>query len=100
MITYRTPDGLEFEWGEKKDRSNRKDHGFSFPKAATVFVDSLSLVAPDDKHSIGEVRYNIIGRSASDELLAVTYTERHGRIRIISAREATPRERRKDEEGN
>lgn len=100
MASYQTPEGFEFEWDEKKNRSNQAKHGVSFREAATVFADSLSLVVPDDEHSTDEARYYIIGSSVFDELLTVTYTERLGRIRIISARRATRRERRDYEEGN
>lgn len=100
MTNYRTDDGIEVEWDENKNRSNRRKHGISFQEAAAVFANPLSLAVPDQEHSTGESRYYIIGESAFGELLTVTYTERNGNIRIISARESTRRERRDYEEGS
>jgi len=48
----------------------------------------------DPVHSRGESRFLSIGISNAGRLLVVAYTERQGRIRVISAREATPKERR------
>ncbi|MDQ3013772.1 MAG: BrnT family toxin [Acidobacteriota bacterium] len=100
MTNYRTEDGFEFEWNEDKNRSNQSDHRVSFQEAATVFADPLSLVTPDDEHSMGEKRYHIIGSSVFNELLTIAYTERQGKIHIITARTPTRRERKEYEEGN
>jgi uncharacterized DUF497 family protein len=100
LTSYRTDDGFEFEWNEDKNRSNQRDHGVSFQEAATVFADPLSLATPDDKHSVGEKRYHIIGSSVFNELLTVAYTQRRGKIRIITARTPTRCERKDYEEGS
>jgi len=77
-----------------KARENWLTHRVSFEEAATVFFDPLEITEDDPDHSIGEDRYISIGRSTFDRLLVVSYTERAGTIRLISARPATPRERR------
>jgi uncharacterized DUF497 family protein len=59
-----------------------------------VFGDPLEITVSDPVHSRGEAHFVSIGLSASRRLLVVAYTEREGRIRIISARDAAPRERR------
>lgn len=100
MAIYRTDDGLEVEWDDGKDRSNRRKHGVAFQEAATVFADSHSLVTPDDEHSVGEARYHIIGLSEYGELLTVAFTERGARVRLITARKSTRPERRNYEEGS
>lgn len=66
----------------------------AFTEAQTVFGDPLEVTIPDPDHSDGELRFLSLGRSEADRLLVVSYTERDSRVRIISAREATPRERR------
>ncbi len=53
----------------------------------------------DPDHSDDEDRYITIGSSADDDLLIVLHTDRDERIRIISARKATRRERRIYENG-
>ena len=86
--------GLRFEWDSAKAISNREKHGVSFDEATTVFSDPLSVTISDPDHSLGEERWVDIGRSLSGRLLVVTYVERIDRIRIISARKASPREAR------
>jgi uncharacterized protein len=91
---------LEFEWDEDKARKNLKKHGVSFKEASTVFADPLALTIPDPVHSEDEDRYITLGESYRRRLLVVVSTERGDRIRIISARVATRRERKDYEEGN
>jgi len=88
---------MEFEWDAQKAASNVAKHGVTFPEAMTVFGDPLEFTIPDPHHSEDECRFLSIGLSATGRLLVVAYTERGGRIRIINAREATPRERRQYE---
>lgn len=85
---------MEFEWDSDKAHSNVEKHGIAFAEAMTVFGDPLELTIPDPDHSVGEARFLSLGRSAQGRLLVVSYTEREGRIRLISAREAEPRERK------
>ena len=83
---------LTFEWDDAKAESNRRKHGVAFEEAATVFGDPLALTIEDPAHSLGEARFVQIGESARRRLVVVVFTERAGRIRIISARPATRRE--------
>lgn len=84
--------GLRFEWDEEKDRLNQEKHGISFETAAYVFQDEHYIEMYDFEHSVDEDRYIAIGRVG--ELLFVVFTERAANIRLISARLATPSERR------
>lgn len=91
---------MPFEWDPEKARENvRKHSNITFEEASMVFHDPLSVTIPDPEHSTGEIRYLIMGYSARRRLLVVSYTERQDRIRIISARLATRKERRSYEEG-
>jgi uncharacterized DUF497 family protein len=85
---------VEFEWDPDKAAENLSKHGVSFNEAATVFGDHFGIAAADPDHSIGEKRYIVVGSSVQLRLLLVCYTERAKRIRIISARELTRREKR------
>jgi uncharacterized DUF497 family protein len=89
---------VNFEWDVEKADANLKKHGVSFDEAKTVFRDPMYLIFADPDHSISEKRFLIIGISESDQLLFVSYTERKSATRIISARRATRRERKKYEE--
>jgi uncharacterized protein len=89
---------MEFEWDDAKAASNELKHGVSFAEAATAFADPLAAIFPDEDHSNGETREILVGYSERGRLLLVSFTERPPNIRIISARAATPTERRNHEE--
>jgi len=89
---------VQFTWDPKKAASNLQKHGVSFDEAMTVFLDPLARIHDDPDHSIGEVREIITGFSAAGHLLLVSFTERGDAIRIINARLADARERRRHEE--
>jgi uncharacterized DUF497 family protein len=84
----------EFEWDAQKAAENLKNHGVAFDEALTVFADPLASIFDDPDHSGDERRELIIGHSAAQRLLIVSFTDRGQRTRIISARQATARERR------
>jgi uncharacterized DUF497 family protein len=83
-----------FEWDPAKTERNLAKHGGSFEEAVTAFSDPLSLTVFDPDHSTDEDRYVLQGVSSFGRLLVVAHTDRPARIRIISARLATRRERR------
>jgi len=85
---------LEFEWDPEKARANEQKHGVTFFEASEVFDDEHSSSMRDPDHSQIEDRYLIFGISNGRRCLVVSYTERNGRMRLISARPMTPRERR------
>jgi hypothetical protein len=84
---------LSFEWDFEKAARNIAKHGVSFQEAETVFGDPLGRIVMDPRHSEEEDRYVLLGLSRRRRLLAVMFTERAQRVRIISARKAAPRER-------
>jgi uncharacterized DUF497 family protein len=86
------------EWDPTKAAANRRKHGVAFEEAATVFLDPQAVTYDDPDHSVNEDRLLIVGHSTRERILVVSYMYRADRIRIISARSATPRERRKHEE--
>lgn len=91
---------MNFEWNSEKAELNLTRHGVSFPEAATVFGDPLSLTVDDPDHSVEELRFLTMGLSEAGQLLIVSHTDRDGRIRIISARPMTSSERRFYEQGD
>ena len=88
---------MQFEWDRDKARRNLKKHGVAFDEAVTVFYDPLSATFDDPDHSVGEHRLITIGFSAQGRLIVVCHTERGSAVRIISARPATARERKRHE---
>jgi uncharacterized DUF497 family protein len=91
-------DAPTFEWDPVKAAANVERHGLSFEEAVTVFQDPLAKVHPDPDHSELERRHILIGLSAQRRLLLVAFTDRQGKIRVISARKVTRRERQDYEE--
>ena len=89
---------LTFEWDEIKARENLKKHKVPFDEGKTIFNDPFLLTYPDIDASEPEERYANIGVSAKNRILVLIHTERQGKIRIISCRKATARERRDYEE--
>lgn len=91
---------MRFYWDEEKAAANLAKHGVSFNEAATVFGDSLSWAYSDPDHSEFEQRWVTIGLSEDHRILVVSHTEEHEEsVRILSARQATRKERRFYEEG-
>jgi uncharacterized DUF497 family protein len=91
--------GLQFEWDPDKEAINIAKHGVSFSQAAEVFGDPRALTVFDDAHSADEDREITIGLAGIGPVLVVVHVDRDDRLRIISARKATPRERRAYDHG-
>jgi len=89
---------MEFEWDEDKAARNLRTHRVAFDEAATVFGDFLSTTFPGPDHSLNEDRFITLGTSDRGRVLLISHTDREDRIRIISARKATRRERKIYEE--
>jgi uncharacterized DUF497 family protein len=88
-----------FSWDSVKAAANLKKHGISFEEAATVFSDAEALDWEDVEHSAREPRYKRLGQSIGQRILIVVYTVRRLKdgketIRIISARQASQKERK------
>lgn len=88
---------MSFEWDLKKAAGNLRKHQVDFADAVSVLEDERALTFADDYPD--EQRFITIGSDALSRVLVVIYTYRGETIRIISAREATPRERRQYTEG-
>ena len=89
---------MKFEWNQQKAESNLRKHGCSFIDAVDIFNDDFSSTVLDPDGSRGEFRYLTFGRTSAFRYLVVSYTERGERIRLISARKMTARERKAYEE--
>ncbi|MGH7318806.1 MAG: BrnT family toxin [Candidatus Rokuibacteriota bacterium] len=88
---------MRFEWDGSKAASNLKKHRVSFDEAVTVFYDPLAATFHDPDHSPDDSRLVTVGYSAQGRLLVVCHVERGGGVRLISARRAIPRERKRHE---
>jgi hypothetical protein len=88
-------ESIIFEWDENKNEINKKKHGLSFETAKEVFYDDDAILFDDPDHSDGEERFLIIGMTESSKICIVShcYRDSDNVIRLISAREATKREK-------
>lgn len=90
-----------FEWDPDKARTNRRKHGIDFDDAVEAFYDPRALVE-QDRSVDGELRWQTIGMTADVIMLLVAHTIRNDGenevIRIISARRADRRERKRYEQ--
>jgi uncharacterized protein len=85
---------MTFTWDPSKAESNEQHHGIAFVDATSVFHDDYAM-SQEDVRAEGEARYVVMGMDRFGRLLVVVYTYRStDTIRIISARQATRRERR------
>jgi uncharacterized DUF497 family protein len=84
---------MRFEWDAAKAEANAKKHGVSFEEALTVFYDPLAATFGDPDHSGSEQRFVTVGYSARGR-----HTERKRSMRVVSARAATKRERKRHED--
>lgn len=89
---------MEFEWDAKKSTKNFRKHEVSFQEAATIFGDPLAITFDDPDHSLDETRHISFGLSMNNRLLVVSHTQRDEKIRIISARLMSRKERKIYEE--
>lgn len=87
---------MGFQWDPAKSAANEAKHGLSFADAVAIFSEQV-LVVEDTRYDYGEPRWNALGQS-DGIFLHVTYTERDGDIRLISARKASRDEREKYEQ--
>ena len=90
-----------FDWDSKKNAQISKKHGISFEQAKEVFFDPLHLSILDERFSYFEERWITLGATKAGEIIIVVHLyfveQPEERILIISARHATPRERKQYE---
>lgn len=92
---------MRFEWDQSKDEANQKKHDVSFAEAQEVFDDPLHMAILDHRFSYFEERWITIGQTKTRRVVVAAnlYFDDEGEevVRIISAREATSREKRQYE---
>ena len=86
-----------FDWDEGNIDKSYEKHGIHFKEAEEAFLNEPLIVDDDDKHSKKEQRYHALGRTDEGKLLFISFTVRRSRIRVISARKQSKRERKEYE---
>lgn len=85
---------IEFEWDAGNSTKNTIKHCVSQQESEEVFSNEPLLLMPDYAHSLKEVRYLLLGMTSAHRKLAIIFTTRFGRIRVISARNMSLKERK------
>ena len=83
-----------FDWDEGNKQKNWEKHQVDFRECEEVFFNQPLLIYEDTKHSSQEKRYYLLGRSDTDRTLFLVFTFRNNKIRVISARDQSKKERK------
>ena len=84
---------MNFEFDPKKATANLHKHGVSFAEVEPVFFDDFALTR-EDADAAGEARFVTVGTDSLGRVVAVCWTQRDDSVRLISARLASPTERK------
>lgn len=84
---------IDFEWDQGNRDKNKIKHGVSIKECEEIFHNTPLVILDDAKHSSIEVRYRALGTTHERRYLAVAFTERKDKIRVISARDQNRKER-------
>jgi len=88
------PEFTGFDWDEGNVEKNWVSHHVTPQEAEQVFFNRPLIVADDPKHSQNEKRYFVLGQTDKDRELFIAFTVRGKRIRVVSARDMSRRERK------
>ena len=82
-----------FEWDDKNRDKNWEKHEVAAGECEEVFFNLPLLLQSDDAHSQKEPRYYVLGHTIADRRLFIAFTVREDKIRVISARDMSKKER-------
>ena len=94
METVSLPEFKGFDWNEGNVEKNWVSHHVTRQEVEQVFFNRPLIVADDSEHSQRERRYFVLGQTDEDRALFIAFTVREERIRVISVRDMSRRERR------
>jgi uncharacterized DUF497 family protein len=86
---------IPFEWDDGNVTKSVTKHGITNLEAESVFEDINKLIGYDSRHSESELRFDCLGTSLNNRILRITFVTRSGKIRIISARNGSQKEKAK-----
>ncbi|MBX2997569.1 MAG: BrnT family toxin [Caldilineaceae bacterium] len=95
MAIIRIPQPIAFEWDDGNEEKIWVRHGVSATEAEECFFDRDKRLLHDHLHTTDfEARYILLGRTRRSRLLLIVFTVRGDSVRVISARDCTPKERK------
>lgn len=87
-----------FDWEEGNKQKNWDKHQVDYRECEEVFFNHPILISEDTKHSSPEQRYYVLGQSDTGRTLFLVFTIRNDKIRVISARDQSKKERKRYEQ--
>lgn len=91
------PEPLSFEWDLGNIDKNFKKHNVSCQESEEVFNNQPLLIVEDTNHSKNETRLHVLGRNNNNRYLFLSITIRNQKIRIISVRDMSKKEKKEYE---
>ncbi len=85
---------IGFDWDEGNRYKNEKKHQVYSSECEEVFFNKPLLIFPDTKHSQDENRYYVLGQTGQNRKLFIVFVIRNNKIRVISARNMSRKERK------
>ncbi len=85
---------LGFDWDQWNREKNEKRHGVTTMECEQAFFNKPLIISHDEKHSQEEMRYFSLGKTHAKRLLTIVFTLRNGKVRVISARPMSRKERK------
>ncbi len=78
---------ISFDWDDGNQKKNWILHQVSQSECEQVFFNEPIIVTNDEKHSVNEKRWYLLGQTDAKRMLFVVFTVREKQIRVISARD-------------
>ena len=97
MDIYKFIENLEFDWDEGNSTKNYSKHKIINSETEECFYN-LNIILPDEAHSRTEKRYRLVGQTDQGKVLFIAFTIRNFKVRVISARPASLREKQRYEQ--
>ncbi len=91
---------IGFEWDEYNIKKNWEKHNVSPVESEQIFFNKPLIIAADIKHTKSETRYYALGKTDRDRKLFIAFTIRKLKIRVISSRDMSRKEREDYEKHN
>ncbi|HRN50229.1 MAG TPA: BrnT family toxin [Anaerolineales bacterium] len=91
---------IGFEWDDNNTAKNWQNHQVLPSECEEVFFNLPLILADDEAHSQKETRFYVLGQTQNQRRLFIAFTVRKKKIRVISARDMSRKERKVYEQGN
>lgn len=82
-----------FQWDRGNSNKNKLKHGVEDRECEEIFSNKTLIIFEDKTHSRQEARWGALGKTNRGRRLAVYFTVRNNKIRVISARDQSQKDR-------